>query len=152
MFRNARFTAEGRVRLLAATTLLCLLAGASTRLAHDLDERGRALAKVDALAPALDVVDVVQPARKSADHRGLSAGFLAGGSAFVERREAKAREVAQAIAGAQREIARSNVELSARTGSQVVSGQQVAASIEQISDGASQNDDPRVQARGSLEA
>ena len=94
MFRNVRFTVVGRVRLLAATTLLCLLAGATTRLAHDLDERGRALAKVDALAPALDMV---QLARKSAEHRGLSAGFLAGGSAFVERREAKAREVAQAF-------------------------------------------------------
>jgi methyl-accepting chemotaxis protein len=83
-----------RLRCMAGAILVLVVAAMLALLHRQHQDHATAAAELDGLVPARALLAVLQ---RTAEHRGLSAGWLAGDAGFGPRRQAKQQEVDAAL-------------------------------------------------------
>ena len=91
-----------RLRGMAVVILLLVSGAVALAVQGQWRERQVAQAELDGLAPSGALLTLM---RKTAEHRGLSAGWLSGNDEFAARRQGKQAEVDAALAAAQTALA-----------------------------------------------
>jgi methyl-accepting chemotaxis protein len=95
-------TLVSRLLWMAGVILLLCSLGVASLLSHQWADRQVAQTELDGLAPAKALMALQQ---RTAEHRGLSAAWLAGDASFGPRRQAKQAEVDAAMAAVEAALA-----------------------------------------------